>query len=87
METENTDTLTPDDRPITEQAAGLMDQLAMMEEMMSTTTFTDIVERKVITVAADDTTESEQTGEPPRAWSEAQTEPPPTQPFPTYRLD
>jgi hypothetical protein len=30
-----------DDRPIQEQAAGMLDQLALMEEMMNTQTFGD----------------------------------------------
>lgn len=67
-----------DERPIVQQAAGMMDQLALMEEMMGTSTFTDVIERR--------------SGEPPpEEWTREQgnsepAEPPPPA-FPTYRLD
>lgn len=68
-----------DDRPIAEQAAGMMDQLHLLEEMMGTNTFTDVIERRSIP------TETPDDGETPDVWVEAQEATPPA--FPSYRLD
>lgn len=65
----------PDDRPIDQQAAGMMDQLALMEEMMGTSTFTDVIERRSGEPPPEEWTRQQESGEPP----------PPA--FPTYRLD
>jgi hypothetical protein len=74
------DTGVADTRPITEQAAGMMDQLALMEQMMQTSTFTEALKRTEVeeTVDEDETV--------PEVWVEAQ-QPSAPPAFPTYRLD
>ena len=73
----------PDDRPIAEQAAGMMDQLAAMEAMMSTNTFGAVVAKKV---AEKDSAEEEpepEDGEPPQEWVRQQTTPT----YPTVHIE